>query len=334
MNEQETTAIVVRDRAGPPGMPAMSIDEALQRRNSLVEFTKKIMEKDVDYGVIPGTGTKDNPGKPTLLKPGAEKLCAFFGLSPRFEDCGSVVAFERGFFHYSYRCVLYRHGEPVGEGIGSCNSHESKHRYRMESRKCPHCKKETIIKGKEEYGGGWLCFAKKGGCGAKFKDGDRDIEGQAVGRIENPDVADVVNTLQKMAQKRALVAAVLVTVGASQFYTQDIEDTGESPDGGTYVPERDPPPAQRPTPAASNGTTSGHEAKPKALFFETIMRWSGVKPEDGRAACESWRKACKVGSDLSKLTDPQYDQLTITAKSYIDAGTSFEEACAAPMEAA
>jgi len=34
---------------------------------------------------------------------------------------------------------------------------------------CPECGvTSAIIKGKEEYGGGWLCFAKKGGCGAKF----------------------------------------------------------------------------------------------------------------------------------------------------------------------
>jgi hypothetical protein len=34
---------------------------------------------------------------------------------------------------------------------------------------CPKCGKDAIIKGKEEYGGGYLCFKKKGGCGAKFK---------------------------------------------------------------------------------------------------------------------------------------------------------------------
>jgi hypothetical protein len=35
---------------------------------------------------------------------------------------------------------------------------------------CPQCGVVgSIIKGKEEYGGGWLCYAKKGGCGAKWK---------------------------------------------------------------------------------------------------------------------------------------------------------------------
>lgn len=43
-------------------------------------------------------------------------------------------------------------------------------------------------------------------------------------RIENPDIADVYNTCLKMANKRALVAAVLNTTGASDLFTQDIED--------------------------------------------------------------------------------------------------------------
>ncbi|KKN79618.1 hypothetical protein LCGC14_0338220 [marine sediment metagenome] len=33
---------------------------------------------------------------------------------------------------------------------------------------CPQCGQPAIIKGKEEYGGGWLCWKKEGGCGAKF----------------------------------------------------------------------------------------------------------------------------------------------------------------------
>ena len=36
---------------------------------------------------------------------------------------------------------------------------------------CPVCGKRAIIKGREEYGGGWLCFNKRGGCGAKWPEG-------------------------------------------------------------------------------------------------------------------------------------------------------------------
>jgi hypothetical protein len=43
-------------------------------------------------------------------------------------------------------------------------------------------------------------------------------------RVPNEDMADVVNTLQKMAYKRALVAATLLAINASEFFTQDVED--------------------------------------------------------------------------------------------------------------
>jgi len=59
----------------------------------------------------------------------------------------------------------------------------------------------------------------------------------ALYRIPNPDVADVVNTIQKMAQKRALVAATLIATSASEFFTQDVEDadpTGRRIDTGSH----------------------------------------------------------------------------------------------------
>src|SRR5215469_7283578 len=42
---------------------------------------------------------------------------------------------------------------------------------------CPSCGVVgAIIKGKAEYGGGWLCFGKKGGCGAKFDKDPRETQ--------------------------------------------------------------------------------------------------------------------------------------------------------------
>lgn len=36
---------------------------------------------------------------------------------------------------------------------------------------CPECgKSNAVIKGKEEYGGGWVCFKKKGGCGYSWQE--------------------------------------------------------------------------------------------------------------------------------------------------------------------
>lgn len=105
---------------------------------------------------------------------------------------------------------------------------EGKYRFRKADQKCPECGKDsTIIKGKKEYGGGWICFQKKGGCGAKFKDGDPAIENQNMGRVEHDNPADYYNTVLKMAKKRAHVDAVLTATAASDIFTQDIEDMPE-----------------------------------------------------------------------------------------------------------
>lgn len=205
--------------------PIMSIEDAIARRDTIVKFVQRIMVLDQDYGKIPGTDSK-----PVLLKPGAEKLCSFFGLEPEFlpisEEIDLLGEKHGGepFYYIRYRCRLVKNGIVMGVGEGSCNSWESKYRYRNANRKCPACGAEAIIKGKEEYGGGWLCFAKKGGCGAKYGDNDKSITEQVVGRVLNPDVADQINTIQKMAQKRALVPATLLATSGSEFFTQDLED--------------------------------------------------------------------------------------------------------------
>ena len=205
--------------------PAVTLKDALIRYQMMKDFVSGVLQPSVDFGIIPGTSNK-----PTLLKPGAEKLASFFGLRPifsvieRVDDWTGENHGGEPFFLRDYKAQLYRNGELIGEGCGSCNSWESKYRYRNGNRKCPKCGNETIIKGKEDYGGGWLCFAKKGGCGAKFKDNDQAITGQDTGKIKNPDIFDQVNTIDKMAQKRALIAAVLIATNASDYFTQDVED--------------------------------------------------------------------------------------------------------------
>ncbi len=201
-------------------MASSNLTALKMRHNLLVNAMRDVLTDGVDYGKIPGTGDK-----PTLLKAGAENLSFLFGLRPTFELIDRIEDWDRGLFYYRYRCTLHDGAaRVVANSEGSCNTRETKYRYRNEDRKCPKCGKTTIIKGKVEYGGGWLCYAKKGGCGAKFSDGDPAIESQVIGKVENSEPYELVNTVQKMAQKRALVAAVLVGTGASQFFTQDVED--------------------------------------------------------------------------------------------------------------
>ena len=202
-------------------LPAARIDSVIAQRKCIMEAVKGAMKDNVHFGKIPGCGDK-----PTMFKPGAEVLCLLFGLRPRFDS----AEHDRGNGHIEVidTCSLYSpHDQLMGQGIGSCSTLESKYRYRNAARKCPECGKETIIKGKDNYGGGWICFGKKGGCGAKFPDGAPEIEKQELGKVDNPDVADVYNTVRKMAKKRAFVDAALTTTGASEFFTQDFDDLPE-----------------------------------------------------------------------------------------------------------
>lgn len=204
--------------------PVIAVQDALIAYQAKKDLIDGIMKAGVDYGIIPGS-TKN-----TLLKAGAEKATSFFGLSARFKDAQVVEDFTgkdhggEAFFFYRRTCELWRGEHLVASVDGSCNSFEKKYRYRSAERVCPHCGKSAIIKGKAEYGGGWVCFKKKDGCGAKFGDNDPAIVSQEAGQVKNPDVADQANTILKMADKRALVAATLIATGLSEYFTQDIED--------------------------------------------------------------------------------------------------------------
>lgn len=180
-------------------MPVLSIQAAVARYNAVIEFTQKVMKKDKDYGVIPGTGEK-----PTLLKPGAEKLCSLFGLAPQFELITAIEDFDKGLFYFKYRCNLYRDGRLIASGIGSCNSREKKYRYRNLTEKQATAEDKARAIRKEEKSGKYGKYT--------------------VYVVENTEPFDLVNTLDKMAQKRSLIAGTLIAANASEFFTQDVED--------------------------------------------------------------------------------------------------------------
>jgi ribosomal protein L37AE/L43A len=198
----------------------LSVEQVMAQVTKIQHVMQQAMKKDEHYGTIPGTD------KPTLYKPGAEKLCLTFRLAPTY-PVKERTWHDNGHYTVEVTCRLTHisTGNLIAEGEGLCSTLESKYAYRNASRVCPSCGKDAIIKGKREYGGGWVCFKKKDGCGQKFSDGDPAIEGQEVGRKDNPDLADSYNTVLKMACKRALIAAVLNGTAASDIFTQDIGDT-------------------------------------------------------------------------------------------------------------
>ena len=273
MNEptEENTALPVVVES--EHMAPLTAQEIKAQVTRIQEIMRAVMVEGVHWGKLPGVD------KPVLLLPGAQKLGVTFRLAPSFE----VERIDLGNGHEAYQvaCTLVHipTGRILGQGVGSCSTMESKYRYRQGERLCPHCGKAAIIKGKAEYGGGWLCFAKKGGCGAKFTERDEDITSQPVGRVENPDIWDLHNTVLKMSKKRAYVDATLTATAASDIFTQDLEQDEEGePQPLKTVPQPPPPPAPvGPPPVASGGQRAARQTKAEWPETQRTITESQIK---------------------------------------------------------
>jgi hypothetical protein len=232
---------------------ALSIEEISTRLRFIREVMAKEMKVDVDYGKIPGCGDK-----PTLKQPGAQKLLLTFQLREQvtkevMREFPTLPVF--GHREYEMTVTVFPAGgrpEDGWDGVGTCSTLEEKYRYRKAERKCPKCGHSAIIAENEKYlkpgqVAGWLCWAKKGGCGAKFPQKDPEIVGQDGGKTENQNPADCWNTARKIAFKRALVAAAINATNTSELWTQDLDDAAKD-EPTTDTPDRPPtPPPLKPT---------------------------------------------------------------------------------------
>ncbi len=199
------------------------INTAIDHYNTLVHFVRRSLRVNLDYGKVQGCGDK-----PILFKPGAEKIATLFGLRESLERLEAIKDwtgkdFGEPFFSYEYKCTLRdRSGAVIAECIGSCNSWEEKYRYRTAQRTCPQCGAAAIKRSnypdKQTGDKGWYCHSKSGGCNAKFHSTDERITTQEQGKVLNERVYDQVNTIDKMAQKRAYVGAVILAANASNFF--------------------------------------------------------------------------------------------------------------------
>lgn len=194
----------------------LTVEQVIAQAEKVQALVAKAMRKGHHYGEIPGTA------KPTLLKPGAEKICFMFRVAPEFRVTEKELPGNHREYQVLCELVHMASGAVVGHGVGACSTMESKYRYRWARKKCPACGAEAIIQVKS---GLWICFSRKGGCGAKFKATDQRITGQVGGRIENPDIADTYNTVLKMAKKRSLVDATLTAFAVSDSFDQDLEES-------------------------------------------------------------------------------------------------------------
>jgi hypothetical protein len=229
----------------------MALAEILEREKLIQEVMKAVMKEDVHFGKIPGTD------KPTLYKPGAEKLCTVFRIAPTYEveDLSTDDSVR-----YRVTCIGTSQvsGTMLGTGMGECSSSEEKYKfikaYKREWEATPETRRRKKF--------GWNNTAR---------------EEYEVLQVRT-DPASVANTVLKMANKRAYIAMVLAVLAASDCFSQDLEDMEErlrehltgkdvvDPAGGGGGGGKDP-----------RGTGSGAgDAKPAyedAKFAENLPKW-------------------------------------------------------------
>jgi hypothetical protein len=180
----------------------VQIKQVQQTMEKIYQFQSLVqsqLKEGHDYGKIPGAGDK-----PTLLKPGAEKILMLMGLTSEYEITDSRQDYDNAFFAFTVKCTLLKNGQKITEGFGHANTKEARYSNRWVTEKnLPDGVDKTMLKSRERNG-------KYG----KFKEY----------LIENDDIFTLVNTVLKMAKKRAQIDATLTVASLSQIFTQDLED--------------------------------------------------------------------------------------------------------------
>ncbi|WP_142247959.1 hypothetical protein [Alkalihalobacterium alkalinitrilicum] len=98
-----------------------SIQETLTKINQFQLVVQNTLKVNHDFGIIPGTT------KPTLLKPGAEKIHMLFGVTSEYDVVEKIQDYEKGFFAFTVHCVIAKGGQKITEGVGHCNTKEKKY---------------------------------------------------------------------------------------------------------------------------------------------------------------------------------------------------------------
>lgn len=196
--------------------------EVMSQVQAIQELMRQGMKEDEHFGIVPGTNSK----KPSLLKAGAEKLCLMFRLAPRFE----ITEKDLGNGHKNVQviCTLTHINTSAfwGQGVASCSTMESKYRYRSGAGASTGIQVPKDFWNLRRAGKSQEAMEMIGGKGYTTMKGEDGLWyiAEKIEKVENPDIADVYNTVLKIAKKRALVDATLTATAASDIFTQDLEE--------------------------------------------------------------------------------------------------------------
>ncbi len=226
--QQANLAIISGDQSAPA-----TADQIKAQVNLIQEVMQSVMKPDVHFGKIPGTQ------KPTLLKPGAEKILSTFRVSvdPVVEDLSTPDEIR-----IRVVCrLLSSSGIFLGAGVGECSTSEEKYKWRAPI--VPEEYEDTPPDRKR----------------IKYKKGWDGKPNERITQVRtNP--ADLANTILKMAKKRALVDATLTITAASDIFDQDLDEMDPAP--GYAKPAGRPAPAPNRKPANNKSGSGASDYQP------------------------------------------------------------------------
>ena len=200
-------------------------------------------------------GTIPGTPKPSLWKAGAEVLCLTFRLAPLLE---SRVVHDDPDIEWSYHQVK-RDRVSDGTTIGYFEVEASCTIQNIEGQVLSRCSARCS---------------------------NREAKYRGLGLFE------VRNTVQKIAEKRAFVSAVLLSTGASDIFTQDLEDIPELVDPVLPKPVQLIPQPEIPPPPTKAGLSPRREAWLIRAAQEANL------PKDVRDRC--MEHLCKAAPDAVK----------------------------------
>lgn len=247
-----------------------SVSEVEAQVYKIQDLMKSVMKDGEHFGAsFPGDKKKN------LLKPGADKLCFTFRLAPEYE----IRREDLPGGHREYEVITtirsMATGQIIAQGVGSCSSMESKYRWRKTyleaeagavpkaywdvDRDAPDSQKRRDAILVSTFGPGKYKTKKIDGAWKVLR-----IEGDGE-KVENPDIADVYNTVLKIAKKRSYVDATITATAASDIFTQDAEDFQPEARHETTRPAEDATAEFRPEFANGNGDEQYEAPRSAAL---------------------------------------------------------------------
>lgn len=249
--------------------------EAAELDEQLRTCMRAVLKPEVDFGVIPGMGNK-----PSLFKPGAQKLIQWFGFGFTNDEVKterddpehpSGIADKARRIGVTYRCTVYKE---LADGrrvtVATCEAYAG---YDEDKFYVPLEKAQAKAEENERM------WARKDNRAPRPEKWEKATEYRAPW-----------NSVVKMCEKRSLVGAAIDATAAAGLFTQDLEDMRGS------APEADG--------AFTDAADTAIRALPEQVR-DGLDRWYRAQrwPSPDRWTAEQWVTALQEAGRLAATSD-------------------------------